>query len=182
MSNVKIESIPLNERYVNIIIDKCPKMDNMTDNLKLIYELINDNSTGYGREYGKAYRAILKKARRLAGKRKYIISKKQVASLIRSYSDGDCVSVKIPYASDYIFRAIFDIFDLLKADSNVIIPSEIVSLYGENRRESFYDVQSSQYEYKFTHNLLNERDELTSIRKELVNDLCTEKCSLGKRV
>lgn len=183
MSDVKIRTIPFNERYVNLVLDDNILLGPMIANLKCLYEFIDKNSTGNSNyKYGNAYRDILKKARYLAGSRKYIISKKQVASLIRATGVEYASSIKIPYASDYIFRAIFEIFEGYRNNPVVSIPSEIMELYGKVRRDVFYGIQSSQYEYKLTHNMLNRREDLRALRRALLNDLCSEECSLGKRV
>lgn len=185
MSNVKIKEIPFNERYVNLALDDNIQIGPMTANLKILYEFLDKNEHGTymsNYKYGNAYRAILKKARMLAGSRKYIISKKQVVALIKPKTSRGCSSTKIPYASDYIFRAIFEIFDNYKNDPMVSIPPELMVLYGKVRREVFYGIQCSQYEYKYTHNILNDREDLKNIREALLNDLCSEKCALGKWV
>lgn len=91
------------------------------------------------------------------------------------------MSVKIPYSADYIFRAIFSVFDKYKQSSSVPISPELVALFGKVRREVFYKEQSDKYEYAVKNDLLNKRDELFDIRKKLVNDLCTGDCTLGKR-
>lgn len=183
MSNVKIKEIPYSERYVHLAIDKNVLTGPMTANLKCLYEFINRNSPGNSSfQYGNAARAILKKARTLAGSRRYIISKKQVLSLVRANGDEYAISIKIPYASDYIFKAIFEIFEGYKNNPVVSVPPEILGLYGKIRREVFFSIQSEQYEYKLKHNLLNERDDLDEIRKALLNDLCSDECALGKQV
>lgn len=64
-------------------------------------------------------RAILKEARRFAKRNKRIISKRQVHELIKVYEREDGVWVKIPYASGYIFRAIFSLMDKYKEQSEV---------------------------------------------------------------
>lgn len=183
MSNVKIKDIPFNERYVNLALDDNILLGPMTANLKCLYEFIDKNSPGNSCwEYGNAYRAILKKARFLAGSRKYIISKKQVAALINPEGKEYASSTKIPYASDYIFRAIFEIFDGYRNDSVVSIPPELLALYGKVRRDVFFSIQSSQYQYKFANNMLNQRENLRDIRRALLNDLCSDDSTLGKRV
>lgn len=185
MSNVKIKKIPFNERYVNLALADNIHLGAMTANLKALYEFIDKNEHGRYTsiyEYGNAYRAILKRARLLAGSRKYIISKRQVAALINPIISQNGFSTKIPYACDYIFRAIFEIFDNYKNDPMVSIPSELTRLYGKIRRDAFYSIQCSQYEYAYMHNLLNDREELREIREALLNDLCSEECALGKRV
>lgn len=183
MSHVKIKEIPFNERYVNLALDEGILTGPMLANLKCLYEFIGRNSPGNcSNNDGNAFRAILKKARTFAGSRKYIISKRQVAALIRAKGGEYASSIKIPYASDYIFRAIFEIFDGYRNNPLVAIPPEIMNIYGQVRRDVFYGIQSSQYEYKYTHNLLNDREDLRDIRRDLLNDLCSEDCTLGKQV
>lgn len=183
MSHVKIKEIPFNERYVNLALDEGILIGPMTANLKCLYEFIDQNSPGNSAwKYGNAYRAILKKARSFAGSRKYIISKRQVAALIRAEGEEYASSTKIPYACDYIFKAIFEIFDGYKNNPVVSIPPEIINIYGQVRRDVFFAIQSSQYEYKYMHNMLNEREDLRNIRRHLLNDICADDCSLGKWV
>lgn len=184
MSHVKIAEIPFNERYVNLALENDISAGPLVANLKCLYSFIDKNSPKVSKwEYGNAYRAILNKARTLAGsKRSHIISKRQVAALINpQVREGIAMSTKIPYSADYIFRAIFMIFDDFKNDPAVSIPSELMALYGEVRREVFYREQSKKYEYAIKNGLLKKRDELEDIRRKLANDLCSDDCALGKR-
>lgn len=184
MSQIKLKDIPFNDRYVYLRLDGNLAAESLVANLKHLYWFIDQNEPGvYSWQNGKAFRAILKEARRLAGNRRsYIISKKQVTSLITIFVDKEGgVSVKIPYSADYIFRAIFSVFDKYKQSSSVPISPELVALFGKVRREVFYKEQSDKYEYAVKNDLLNKRDELFDIRKKLVNDLCTGDCTLGKR-
>lgn len=183
MANVKIKDIPFDERYVDLYLDDGILLGPMVANLRCLYEFIDRNAPGNSAwKYGNAYRAILRKARSLAGTRRYIISKKQVAALINPKGKEYAISIKIPYSSEYIFKAIFEIFDGYRRNEQVVIPSEIETMYGKLRREVFFLTQSEQYRYKFEHNLLNSREELRDIRRALVNDLCSDDCSLGKKV
>lgn len=186
MSNVKLKEIPFGERYVKLIIDGHFQGGPMVANLRRLYEFIGTNSPGNPKyTFGNGCRAILRKARTLAGYRTYMISKKQVFQLVNAYCnrDDDTVEyVKIPYASDYIFRAIFSILDEYKATKGVVVPLEITELYGKIRREVFYAEQSRQYHRKYEEGLLNNRPELDELRRELLNDLCSEACALGRKV
>lgn len=180
MAFVKTKDIPFNERYVSLPIEN-HSIEDMTENLRLLYNFIDNNAPGNSiYKNGNAYRWILKKARYRAGNHKHIISKKQVAALIgenRGYGNR----TKIPYTSGYIFEAIFQIFDELRNDTTIEIPQKLVLLYGNTRREVFYRVQSNEYNYRYTHNNLDERCELAKIRKSLLNDLCANNSALGKR-
>ena len=119
----------------------------MTANLRILYEFLDEVLPGKSHfKYGNASRAILKEARRIAGHRKRIISKKQVLALVRYYDykgkavdtipkDGEHYSIKIPYSSGYIFQAIFNIFDIFDIyKKEVLVPSEIRDCYGIVRR------------------------------------------------
>lgn len=181
MANVKLKCISLSERYVKLALDQNILSESMVLNLKRIFEFIDNNTQGYSTwKYGNAYTVILKRARDIAGNRKHIISKKQVKELLKTHGKGMDLSVKIPYAAEYIFCAIFDIYDKYRSDTSIIIPPELAYAHGEIRRELFYKEQCEQYRYKFTHQLLNERPELEELRFALLNDLCSEDCSLGK--
>lgn len=181
MASVRIQNIPFNERYVHMVLDPYILTESATYNLRLLYEFIDNNSPGKSTgKNGKAYRIILKRARELAGSRRRIISKRQVAALIKVIKKETGQSIKIPYASEYIFRAVFDTFEKYKDDKSIIVPPEIIMLYGKVRREVFYNKQSEQYKYKYENGLLNDREELKEIRKALLNDICSEECSLGK--
>lgn len=182
MSNVKMRQIPFDERYIYLALDQDIFPDSIVIKLRLIYGLIDKQfENDFAGEYGNAYRAILRKARELAGNRKYIISKRQVASLIKIYEKNDISYIRIPYACDYIFRAILALFEEYKNDVTMDISKEIQVLYGNIRRDIFYKTQSEQYKYKYTHNLLSEREELKDIRRALLNDLCSDECAIGKR-
>ena len=154
----------------------------MISNLKILYEFIDKNSPGNSKwKYENGYRNILRKARVYDGSRKYIISKRQVASLINAYTKKGISYVRIPYSADYIFRAIFDIFESYKQDPSVSIPPNIEILYKKIRRDVFYREQSEQYEYKLTHNILLRREEeIEEIRYALLNDICSDECTIGK--
>lgn len=187
MSNVKIKDIPFMERYVKLVIEGDVHRGTIVANLRCLYEFIGKNSPGNPQyEFGNACRVILKRARNLAGYRKYIISKRQVIELVEGHCDNrndEIVEyIKIPYASDYIFRAIFDIFEEYKNEGVISIPSEIAQKYGNVRRDVFYDEQSRQYHYKYINGLLNDRLELSELRENLLNDLCSRTCALGRKV
>lgn len=127
MPHVIISEIPFNEKYVNLALDEGILIGPMTANLKRVYEFIDENSPGNSVwKYVNAYRAILKKARSFAGSRKYIISKRQVAALVSVEGEEYASSTKIPYASDYIFEAIFEILDGYINDPTVSIPPQLM--------------------------------------------------------
>ena len=187
MSNVKTKDVPFCERYVNLVLDGDILRGPMIANLKCLYEFIGKNSPGNPKyELGNGCRAILQKARSLAGCRAHIISKRQVIALIDAQCAGktnDIVEyIKIPYTNDYIFRTIFDILDGYKNNTSVSIPDEISRLYGKIRRDVFYGEQSKQYQRKYNGGLLRDRPELSDLRRNLLNDLCSEECALGRKV
>lgn len=84
--------------------------------------------------------------------------------------------VKIPYTADYLFRAIFKILDYYKKDDLRDIPEEIVSMFGQLRRNCFYDLQS------FSCKRLCESIDITNIQRQLNDDLNSETFTLGKIV
>lgn len=191
MNHIKTKDIPFNERYIHLALDDHVNPNQMTANLQKLYGYLDSVLPGnsFGR-YGNASRAILKKARQIAGNRGRIISKKQVLSLVRFYDYGGRIiqsfpesdrhySIKIPYSSGYIFQAIFSIFEEYKTNNTISIPNEISACYGKIRRDVFYLSQCQQYEYKFKNNLLNNRPELYELRENLLNDLCSVECALG---
>lgn len=91
MSQIKLKDIPFNDRYVYLRLDGNLAAESLVANLKHLYWFIDQNEPGvYSWQNGKAFRAILKEARRLAGNRRsYIISKKQVTSLITIFVDKE---------------------------------------------------------------------------------------------
>ena len=181
MSNIKTKDIPFNERYVYLALNGDFLAESVTHNLRCLYEFIDKCTPGGNTwKYGNAYRVILYEARKLAGYRKNIISKRQVCSLIRTIENKDVTVVKIPYSCDYIFRAIFSIFERYKKDASISVPPEIEAFYSQLRRTVFYSKQSEQYEYKFTHNILENKENLRKIRVALLNDLCSDECALGR--
>lgn len=181
MAFVKMKDIPFDERYVLIMINDNVLTEAITYDLRLLYEFIDKHAPEKSHwKFGKAYRMILRRAKEKAGYRKYIISKRQVASLINVYKKNNDQYIKIPFASEYIFYAIFSIFEEFSSDPSISIPQNIKASYGRVRREVFYKSQSNQYEYDYKHGLLSERPELEDIRKNLLNDICSEECSLGK--
>ena len=180
-ANVNPKCIPFRERYVNLALDHIVLSESMVSNLKCLYEFIDNNTQGNSTwKYGNAYTIILKRARAIAGNRKSIISRRQVKELIKIHDNGMDLNVKIPYASEYIFCAIFDIYEQYRKDASVIIPPELSKAHGEIRREIFYKEQCEQYKYKLKNQLLDDRPELKKIRLALLNDLCSDDCSLGK--
>ena len=89
MSNVKTKDVPFCERYVNLVLDGDILRGPMIANLKCLYEFIGKNSPGNPKyELGNGCRAILQKARALAGCRAHIISKRQVIALIDAQCAG----------------------------------------------------------------------------------------------
>lgn len=184
MAEVKLKDIPFDERYIKLIVYDVNEPNTIVANLRCLFNFIGNVEGEFRPEYsiGTASRAILKRARRIAGNRKYIISKRQVLSLLKAETNieiNNTVIIKIPYASEYIFKAIFDIFNEYR-NRNVIIPDEFINLYGSVRRDIFYNEQSNQYRYDYENNLLADREELTELRRRLLNDLCSEICALGR--
>ena len=181
MAWVKTKDIPFNERYVYMVLDQVVLDKPLISNLEMLYEFI-DIQLSPKRVFknGSAYTLILKRAREIAGYRKNIISRRQVKAIINVQRRKNDICIRIPYASEYIFKAIFDIFEGYKKDPSINIPPEIEKCYGQIRREVFYCKQCEQYKYKFTNNLLNDRNELRELRHSLLNDICSEECSLGK--
>lgn len=175
MSYVKTKDIDFNCRYVNTeLFGEFDDVKKLTSNLEKIYAYIDDKEGGsIIRPYGKAYRKILKLARAYAGARGYIISKRQVANLIKVYEDKGELYVKIPYAVDYIFKAIFTIIEEYKMeDTN--IPDDIKNMFGLIRRDYFYKEQS------FSYSRIYRRSE-ERIRYNLNMDLNSENCTLERR-
>lgn len=174
MSAVKINEIKFNYRYVSVeLFGQFNNYKEVVGNLESLYEYIDKKEGGNSfYKYGKAYRKILKMARAYAGARGYIISKRQVSNLIKVYDKAGVVYVKIPYAADYIFRAIFTIFEQYRTEED--IPENIVQLLGKFRRECFYKEQC------FSYARLDIGDD-EHMKYNLNLDLNTENGVLGRR-
>lgn len=178
MSNVNTKDIDFNHRYCKIeLFGSYANPNVIKSNLEKLYAYIDEKEGGNSLfKYGKAYRKILVLARGYAGTHKYIISKRQVANLIKVYCDDEYQYVKIPYTADYIFRAIFFILDTYKNSDPNSIPSDIVQMLGKLRRDCFYKEQSLSLWELCRHN------DVEHIIRCLNNDLNSDGGSLGKRV
>lgn len=173
MSKVDTKEIKCFDRYITIMMFgqfDHPKI--LTSNLELLYEFIDKQVSGgvNSKGYGNGMRAILKEARKYARYNKRIISKRQVHELIKIHEKADEVWVKIPYASDYIFRAIFSLVNKYREQGEP--PEVITTMYGKRRRDVFYKDQT----YSFNKICSNNDPE---IKKALNYDLNSDGCALG---
>ena len=175
MSKVKVKDIGLSDRYANTeLFGTDNEPDKIIGNLKELYAYI-DTKEGFSiYQYGNAYRKILKLARAYAGRHSRIISKRQISNLIKIHRKEDVEYVKIPYAADYIFKAIFAIFDEYKKTEDDI-PEHIKNMFGLSRRDCFYKKQCDSYARVY-----EEGD--MQIRKDLQHDINSERCALGGKV
>lgn len=178
MSRVKTKDIDFNNRYYKVaLFGNYADPNVIKSNLEKLYAYIDEKEGGNLHfKYGKAYRKILMLARGYAGAHKYIISKRQVANLIKVYSNDELQYIKIPYAADYIFRAIFSILTTYRNNGNNDIPTDIVQMFGKLRRDCFYKEQSLSLAE------ICRRSEVEPIVRELNDDLNSEECSLGREV
>lgn len=178
MINVKTKDIDFSHRYYKVElfgIYNDPYI--IKKNLEKLYAYIDEKEGGNLHfKYGKAYRKILVLARRYTGTHKYIISKRQVANLIKVYSNDECQYIKIPYTADYIFRAIFSILETYKNNGSNDIPTDIIQMFGKLRRDCFYKEQSLSLAELCRHS------NVEPITRRLNDDLNSEGCSLGKKV
>ena len=106
--------------------------------------------------YGNVYKAIKEKANRLMGRSDAKISKRQVASLRKYYTIfGTNEYIKIPYRLYYIFKAVFEIVDILRVDYP--LPDDLENFVGKVRRDIFYSEQSELFNDWYQEN----RNEMT---------------------
>ena len=142
MGKVKTKDIDFNDRYAYVeLFGLEVDTEKIVANLKDLYAYIDAEEGNSLYLYGKAYRHIQSIARAYAGRRSWIISKKQVSNLIKVHQKDGKKYVKIPYASDYIFRAIFTILDEYK-EQGKNIPEKIQKMFGLIRRDCFYKDQA----------------------------------------
>ena len=84
------------------------------------------------------------------------ISKRQVASLRKYYTIfGTNEYIKIPYRLYYIFKAVFEIVDILRVDYP--LPDDLENFVGQVRRDIFYSEQSELFNDWYQEN----RNEMT---------------------
>lgn len=182
MGNVKTRDIDFNHRYSKTML--FGDLDNpyeIKDNLEKLYAYIDKKEGGNPLfKYGKAYRKILMLARGFAGSRKYIISKRQVANLIKVYkgdkTNDNTYYVKIPYAANYIFQAIFTILEIYKEENVNDIPEDIINMFGQLRRDCFYKEQCLSYNQFCT------QHDTSQIQRSLNDDLNSEESLLERKV
>ncbi len=155
MSKVKMEDITY--PYINIRLTDEDMAARVGVNLSSLYLYI-DSHVNLGRlfEYGNAYKAIKEKAKELTGRGDVKISKRQVASLRKYFTIlGTNKYIKIPYRLYYIFKAIFEIVDVLRI--TYPLPTDLEVFVGQMRREIFYSEQSELFDEWYRQN----RNELT---------------------
>ena len=176
MSHVSLMEIGFNERYYFVrLFGEFESDEEIKDNLEQFYIAQQESDKLHKKPkfpIGVAYRKILKEARLHAGRGKYIISKRQVANLIKVYDNDGNKYVKIPYTVDYIFKALFLIMSAY-IDEGKELPDNIRKLYGQIRRTCFYDKQSDSFKRVCA-------DDNRVIIKHLNQDLNSANCSLGK--
>ena len=175
MSKVKTKDIDFNLRYANIeLFGSNIDSEIIVKNLRELYKYIDFKEGASVYPYSKAYRRILKLARAQAGRRSWIISKRQIANLIKVHYKEDMVYVKIPYAADYIFKAIFLILDEYK-ENGEDFPENIQNMFGLLRRDCFYKTQCDSYARVYKKGNMK-------IQESLQYDLNSENGVLAKKV
>ncbi len=174
LSKVRLDDIGFFDRYVSVEMFGDVSEEEVIKNLKLVYHFIDETEGGDPVFFlGTAYRKIKKIAReKYCRKKKYIISKRQVANLIKVHDDKQIKIFKIPYTADYIFKAIFYILEEYKAN-DIEIPAEIAEFLGKCRRDCFYKAQSDSL--KRVCNVDSPR-----LRRYLNQDLNSDEGALGK--
>lgn len=174
LSKVNLGDINFFERYVSVELFGCDTEEEVVGNLRKIYEFIDCVEGGVPWfPMGAAYRKIKKTAREKYGRsKKYIISKRQVKNLIVIHKYKDTKFVKIPFTSDYIFKAIFFILEEYKEDE-IDIPPYIEMFRGKLRRFCFYNNQS------YSLNRICSVDS-PNLMRDLNYDINADKGALGK--
>lgn len=170
MSKVNIKKITY--PYINIELLNKDCAEDIGANLSQLYLYIDRHKNmGSTYEYGNAYRAIKEKANNLMGRKDIKISKRQVISVRRYFTIlGTNKYIKVPYTLYYIFKAIFEIVDDLKAEYP--LPDELKKFVGQIRRDIFYKEQSDLFAIWYPEH----RDELT---RGLYDDIFANKSILG---
>ncbi|MCM1295246.1 MAG: hypothetical protein NC311_06865 [Muribaculaceae bacterium] len=172
MSKVNIADVTY--PYINIRLEDDETAENVGEKLSRLYLYIDEHKNmGRFFTYGNAYKAIKQYANKLIGKRDIKISKRQVASLRKCYTIlGTNRYIKIPFSLHYIFKAIFEIVDKLKAEYP--LPHDLEIFVGEIRREIFYYEQSELFDDWYDGN----KDELL---RELHDDIFAGNAILSKK-
>lgn len=141
----KINAADITYPYINIKLPDEETAEKIGVNLSRLYLYI-DEHINMGRifPYGNVYKAIKEKANRLMGRSDAKISKRQVASLRKYYTIfGTNEYIKIPYRLYYIFKAVFEIVDILRVDYP--LPDDLENFVGKVRRDIFYSEQSELF-------------------------------------
>lgn len=153
----KVNIINVTYPYINFRLTDEEVAEKIGVNLSRLYLYIDEHKN-MGRifPYGNAYKAIRERANSLLGRNDIKISKREVVSLRKFYTIlGTNKHIKIPYKLYYIFKAIFEIVDVLKVEYP--LPDDLNVFVGKIRREIFYDEQSELFNEWYRNN----KNELT---------------------